>query len=125
MTTFWDGVKVPETIIEYFSGTTNASGYLDCTLAYTPTSAFEITVSVRGGSGYYFYGCTLSGKVLSVYIGKYVYEKADTPSQNANSGGAGADPHGHVIGHTTTDVATALTNGDAVTFSVNYKPARS
>ena len=86
---------------------------------------FEITVSVRGGAGYYFYGCSLSGKTLSVYIAKHAYEKANTPTQNANSGGAGADPHGHNIDFTTTDVSAVLTNGDAVTFTVMYAPARN
>lgn len=105
-----DGLAVPRNVIESFSGkTTSAAGVIYCDLKYTPKSINHIIVTfpghVVGLETYRAQVMGLTGRQVMILISRYRYEKADSPTGGANSGGAGADPHAHGLSFTVTYVA--------------------
>ncbi len=132
MTTYYDGLKVPQTIIED-TGELSFSGITDCkyTLKYVPKGGNEgITVipantaALQLSPGWVSYG--LSGKEITIVGLDYQYDKADTPTgtTDAAGGGAIAEPHSHEISYTATSLngSNPVKGGTNIRFLIIYAP---
>ena len=123
-----DGLAVPKLMLEHFTGkTTDASGYITCELKYTPTSKEDVIVeSIRDapiGDMHFAKATGLTGKTLTVYVLAAEYNRADTIG-NANSGGAGADPHTHALNSSTQAVMyNAYVSSGLGPVTISYKVA--
>jgi len=101
------GLKVPRTQIESFIGkTTNAEGQITVALRYTPKSLGHIAADLPYVAVNKNHECrveSLSGRDVTVRFYEHKYYRAMAITTE-NSGGAGADPHGHSITDSETDV---------------------
>lgn len=131
MQRYSDGLAVPKMMMDTFVGKTTGTGAdvgkVWCELTYLPKNLDHIIVPpIVSVSGLLVESVllTLSGKTLEMWLVKHVYDKADTPTGIANSGGAGADPHSHAISHTQTDVLPLVLDNEALnTIRVHYTVA--
>lgn len=103
------GLKVPNHATDKFTGeTSTAAGEVTVTLTHPPKSKETVVVAqgFSGTSPRFYRIKTLTGNVLTVEVKKLSYLRANTPTDTGNSGGAGADPHSHVIGFTSLECAS-------------------
>lgn len=112
------GLAVPKDVLDIFTGKTTTMGNVTCVLKYTPKSLNDIVVDwvyvVATGKWRIAQAVALAGKTVEVATEKFGYYKTDTPSGGANSGGAGADPHGHALTYTQEEVINGSPGNEAL-----------
>lgn len=122
-----NGQIVPKHQMEFFTGkTASAFGVFDCVLTYTPKSINHIMCAQPmnlAGAPRMYKMMSLVGNTLTIDVYKRIYDKVNTPTgtTDAAGGGAVAEPHGHAITTTSTDVGViSVTNEDQGTVVLNY-----
>ena len=110
MTTYYDGLKVPQFHAEFDIITLDALGKGTITLKYFPTEYWMCQLSASNKPGFFFNAESITGKVLSIGGFKPNYQLLTSiAATDAAGGGAVAEPHTHVLNYTL--------------FDVNYDPA--
>ena len=129
MTTYHDGIAVPKTHVDYFTGIElDTDGEATVTLTYTPKSLNQILIAITNiRMMRVVRPLSLSGKSLTLQVKDLAYYKANSPTgtTDAAGGGATAEPHSHSITHslaaiTTVKTPTLLTDYD---FAISYQVA--
>jgi len=125
MTTFFDGLEVPETLIEYFSGKTlDAFGEVVLTLRYTPKEG-TVGVIIQNQFLRLVKIDSVVGKDVSLYCYYPSYYRVDSPTMTTNAAGGGtvAEPHSHAIGDTRISCGNSYVAMEAgYNFAVSYMP---
>ena len=126
MQRYSDGLAVPKLMVDtFFDPVSDAAGFIYLTLTYMPKSIDHIVqplgVDRAGGRVRFYVKSGLVGKVLELNLVKIGYEKTDTPTGNANSGGSGADPHGHALSYMELEApAMEVLNETQRTIAIHY-----
>lgn len=128
MQRYAQGLEVPKQQIDYFDGkTSSAIGEIVLDLTYVPKALKKIIVGVGTGLAgvpRFYNKNAVTGKQLQIFAGKLTYMKPASPIGNANSGGAGADPHSHTLTLNTDDADHATANNELQgTITVSYEVA--
>lgn len=127
MTTYHDGIEVPQTQVDYFTGITlNAAGETTVTLTHVPASVGQIVIAITSiRMMRVAKPDSLAGKDLTILVKELAYSKPNSPTntRDAAGGGAVAEPHTHTLQFTSTGinavlVPTSLTSYD---FAVSYQ----
>jgi len=127
MTTYHDGIAVPKTHVDYFTGIElDTDGEATVTLTYTPKSLNQILIAITNiRMMRVVRPLSLSGKNLTLQVRDLAYYKPDnhTATTDAAGGGATAEPHDHTVTTTLTGISlvktpTILTDYD---FAISYQ----